>query len=59
MALGTDKRTDLHALNNFPFSIDKVFLKKTQYVSEPCTFRGEVVHADVNAYAVERSHNVS
>ena len=27
MALGTDKQTDLHALNNFLFLIDKVSFK--------------------------------
>ena len=48
MAL-TDEQTDLHALNNFSSSIDKVSLKKKQHVSRPCSFGGEVVHADANA----------
>ena len=33
-----NRRTDLHALNNFSSSIDKI--------SRPCTFQG-VVHANI------------
>ena len=43
MALG-NRQTDLNASNNFSSSIDKI--SPTQYVSEPCNFGGEVVHAD-------------
>ena len=40
-----NRRTDLHALNNFSSSIDKVSFKKKKHVSRPCSFGGEVVHA--------------
>ena len=44
-----NEQTDLHALNNFLSSIDKVSFKKNQHVSRPCSFGGEVVHADADA----------
>ena len=47
-----NKQTDLHALNNFSFSIDEVALKK-QHVSGTCTFGEEVVHMDANGDAAE------
>ena len=47
MALA-NRQTDLHALNIFSSSIDKISFEKKQHVSRPCSF-GEVVHADANA----------
>ena len=46
-------RQIMHALNNFSSSIDKVSFKKKQHVSRPCSFGGEVVHADAYAHAAE------